>query len=81
MERFALGPARLEMQGIVGLHRDGLEPARTDAGSRFAGTRGLSGLFLAAVVAGMVVLADQLINTWADGHLMLAWVLLQRSGG
>ena len=24
----------------------------------------------------MVVLADQLINTWADEHLFLAWVLL-----
>jgi hypothetical protein len=50
--------------------------ARNEAGSRFAGTRGLSGLLLAAVVAGMVVLADQLISTWADEHLFLAWVLL-----
>jgi hypothetical protein len=50
--------------------------ARRAAGGRFAGTRGLSGLLLAAVVAGMVVLADQLISTWADEHLFLAWVLL-----
>ncbi|MDP3253408.1 MAG: hypothetical protein Q8M77_16005 [Hydrogenophaga sp.] len=50
--------------------------ARNEAGSRFAGTRGLSGLLLAAVVAAMVVLADQLISTWADEHLFLAWVLL-----
>ena len=40
------------------------------------GARGLSALLLAAVVATLVVIADQLINTWADGHLMLAWVLL-----
>ncbi|MGE0099597.1 MAG: hypothetical protein AB7S86_14735, partial [Hydrogenophaga sp.] len=50
--------------------------ARNEASSRFAGTRGLAGLLLAAMVAGMVVLADQLINTWADEHLFLAWVLL-----
>ncbi|RZL05944.1 MAG: hypothetical protein EOP40_18770 [Rubrivivax sp.] len=50
--------------------------ARHAASARFAGTRGLSGLLLAAVVAGMVVLADQLISTWADEHLFLAWVLL-----
>jgi hypothetical protein len=50
--------------------------ARSEVSGRFAGTRGLAGLFLAAVVAGMVVLADQLINTWADQHLFLAWVLL-----
>ncbi len=50
--------------------------ARHAASARFAGTRGLAGLLLAAVVAGMVVLADQLISTWADEHLFLAWVLL-----
>ena len=33
-------------------------------------------MLLAAVVAAMVVLADRLINTWADGHLFLAWVAL-----
>jgi hypothetical protein len=40
------------------------------------GARSLSALLLAAVVAAMVVLADQLVSTWADGHLMLAWVML-----
>ena len=40
------------------------------------GARGLSALLLAAVVATLVVIADQVINTWADGHLLLAWVLL-----
>jgi hypothetical protein len=50
--------------------------AHNEAGTRFAGTRGLASLLLAAVVAGMVVLADQLISTWADEHLFLAWVLL-----
>lgn len=38
--------------------------------------RGLAAMLLAAVVAAMVVLADRLINIWADGHLFLAWVAL-----
>ncbi len=51
--------------------------ARPDtAARRFLGIRGLSVLFLAALVAAMVVLADRLISTWADEHLFLAWVLL-----
>lgn len=40
------------------------------------GARGLSVLLLAAMVAALVVLADRLISTWADGHLLLAWVFL-----
>lgn len=44
--------------------------------SKAFGARSLSALLLAAVVAAMVVLADQLVSTWADGHLMLAWVML-----
>lgn len=40
------------------------------------GARRLSALLLAAVLATVVVIADQVIATWADGHLMLAWVTL-----
>lgn len=40
------------------------------------GARGLSALLLAAAIATLIVVADQVIDTWADGHLMLAWVLL-----
>lgn len=42
----------------------------------FDSTKGLSTLLLAAIVAAMVVAADQLVDTWADGHLMTAWVIL-----
>ena len=41
-----------------------------------AGQRGLSAMLLAAMVSALIVVADQLIETWADGHLMLAWVAL-----
>lgn len=44
-------------------------PARENA-------RGLAALLLAASVAALAVVADQLIDTWADGHLMLAWIVL-----
>lgn len=39
-------------------------------------TRGLAGVLLAAMVATLVVVADQLMDTWVDGHLMAAWVLM-----
>jgi hypothetical protein len=40
------------------------------------GARGLAALLLAAVVAALVVVADQVIDSWVDGHVFLAWVLL-----
>lgn len=42
----------------------------------FDSTRGLSVMLLAAMVSALVVVADQLIETWADGHLLVAWVAL-----
>ena len=36
--------------------------------------RSLAGMLLAAVVAALLVVADQLIETWADGHLLVVWV-------
>ena len=42
----------------------------------FDSARGLSALLLGAMISAMVVVADQLIETWADGHLLVAWVAL-----
>lgn len=39
-------------------------------------SRGLSALLLAALVSALVVVANQLIDTWADGHLLAAWTLM-----
>jgi hypothetical protein len=39
-------------------------------------SRTLAGMLLAAVVAALLVMADQLIETWADGHLFAVWVAL-----
>jgi hypothetical protein len=33
-------------------------------------------VFLAALVAALLVVANQLVETWSDGHLLVAWVLM-----
>jgi hypothetical protein len=42
----------------------------------FNGTKGLAFMLLAAMVAAFVVVADQMVETWADGHLLAGWVVL-----
>lgn len=37
---------------------------------------GLAAVLLAAMVSALLVVADQLIDTWVEGHLLAAWVLL-----
>ncbi|MBP8184057.1 MAG: hypothetical protein KAX88_08140 [Rhodoferax sp.] len=39
-------------------------------------SRSLAGMLLASVVAALLVVADKLIDTWADGHLLVVWVAL-----
>lgn len=48
--------------------------------TRFDSTKGLSSMLLAAMVSALVVVADRLIDTWADGHLLAAWVALWAVG-
>lgn len=43
---------------------------------RMDGAKSLAALLLAAMAAALVVLADQLISTWADEHLLVAWIAL-----
>lgn len=55
--------------------------ARFEAGfavirQAFSGTKGPTAMVLAAVVSALLVVADQMIDTWADGHLLAAWVTL-----
>lgn len=38
--------------------------------------RPLAGMLLAAGMAALLVTADQVINNWADGHMLAAWVAL-----
>ena len=47
-----------------------------DLGRGFDGVRGAATLLLAAVVSTLLVLANQVIDTWTEGHLFAAWVVL-----
>jgi hypothetical protein len=64
------------------LHHDGVDRAEQallflrQAVTGFNTTRATASLLLAAVVAALVVVANQLIEVWTDGHLMLGWVIL-----
>ncbi len=44
--------------------------------SRFDGNRAIASLLLAAIVSALLVVANQVIETWTDGHLLAAWILL-----
>lgn len=46
----------------------------------FDGSKGMAAVLLAAIVSALLVVADQLLETWADGHLMAAWVALWAVG-
>ena len=53
-----------------------LFPRSYNPSSKPENARGLAALLLAASVAALAVVADQLIETWLDDHLFLAWVAL-----
>ena len=38
--------------------------------------RGAASLLLAAIVAALLVVANQVIDTWSQGHLLLAWIVM-----
>lgn len=46
------------------------------AARRFDGARGAATLLLAAIVAALLVVANQVVETWTEGHLLMAWVIL-----
>ncbi|RYF30775.1 MAG: hypothetical protein EOO23_04340 [Comamonadaceae bacterium] len=42
----------------------------------FSGARGIATLLLAAIVAALLVVANQVIETWTEGHLLAAWIVM-----
>jgi hypothetical protein len=42
----------------------------------FDGARGAATLLLAAVVSALLVVANQVIDTWSEGHLLVAWIVM-----
>ncbi|MGE4240129.1 hypothetical protein [Ramlibacter sp.] len=47
---------------------------------RFDGARGAATMLLAAIASALLVVANELVQTWTDGHLMAAWVALWAIG-
>ena len=43
---------------------------------RMDSTPAASSLLLAAIVAALLVVANQVVDTWTDGHLLAAWVVM-----
>lgn len=60
----------------LGLRQAAPASVRPATAPRSIKARGLAALLLAGIVAAMVLVADHLVNTWADGHLFLAWVMM-----
>jgi hypothetical protein len=42
----------------------------------FDGGRATASLLLAAIVSALLVVANQVVDTWTEGHLLAAWVVL-----
>jgi hypothetical protein len=64
--------------GIVRVER-AAENVRT-AAKQFDLTRAVATMLLAAIVAAMLVVANQLIDTWTEGHLLAAWIVMWAVG-
>lgn len=53
---------------------------RTAGSVRGRSSKGLAAMLLAAVVAALLVVADSVVNAYADGHLLLGWICLWAVG-
>ncbi|MDO8457276.1 MAG: hypothetical protein Q7T07_10240 [Burkholderiaceae bacterium] len=63
-------------------HHQGVERAEhaienvTQVVHNFDGARGLATFLLAAIVSALLFAANQMMENWADGHLLAAWLVL-----
>jgi hypothetical protein len=44
--------------------------------NNFDATRATASMLLAALVAALMVVANQVVDTWTEGHLLAAWIVL-----
>ena len=72
----SFAPARYPVQhpGVARVERS--FSLLATAAKRFDGARAASSLLLAAVVSALLVVANQVIDTWTEGHLLAAWIVL-----
>ena len=64
----------MEHSGVV--RAEQAAEAFSYAVKNFNGTRATATLLLAAVVAALMVVANQVVGTWSENHLMAAWITL-----
>lgn len=67
-----------EHPGVVRAER--AAEALRDVARGFDGARGAATLLLAAIVAALLVVANQVVDTWTEGHLLAAWIVLWTIG-
>lgn len=72
MARFIQAEFPTEHAGVTRFGA-GLSAVR-DTVRGFDGARGTATLLLAALVAALVVVANELVSTWTEGHLFAAWI-------
>lgn len=74
MTSFAHVEYPTEHPGVV--RAENAAAALKQAVAHFDGARGAASLLLAAVVSALLVVANQVIDTWGEGHLLAAWMVL-----
>lgn len=74
MTSFAHVEYPTEHPGVV--RAENAAAALKSVAANFDGARGAATLLLAAVVSALLVVANQVIDTWSDGHLLAAWMVL-----
>jgi hypothetical protein len=55
-------------------------PSASELHRGFDSAKGMAAVLLAAIVSALLVVAEQILDTWADGHLMVIWVALWAVG-
>src|SRR6187455_2554848 len=73
MARFIQAEFPTEHAGIARVQRGAGSIAATVRS--FDGARGAATLLLAAMVSALLVVANQVIDTWTEGHLLAAWIV------
>src|SRR6187399_1954787 len=74
MTSFAHVDHPTEHPGVMRAER--LAEAVAKAARNFDGTRAGASMLLAAIVAALMVVANQVIDTWTEGHLLAAWIVM-----
>lgn len=74
MTKFVAIDLPLEHRGVARI--EGAVHHLRDSATRFDVVRTGASLLLAALVAALLVVADQVVDSWGEGHLMAGWVLM-----